>query len=200
MDAPDQPGAVRLDRKTGQRNVTVVQAAEGAELNMEFAFARTIGTRGTVQFGALMTLGPFGPARFAADAASLTRVLRRMVAAGDGIAPGLARRALALHLGGQHLSPIKRFEAADVARMVRFKPNARVERAKLDRLDEPDLGFAILHSSGAAHVEPLTPTSASLSVTVPPLHRQTAVLHLIQFEDGAVTGGHTIVFLPDRTK
>jgi hypothetical protein len=200
MDPPDQPGAVKLDRKTGQRNVTVVQAAEGAELDMEFAFARTIGTRGTVRFGALMTLGPHGPARFAADVASLTRTLRRMVAAGGGIEAGLARRALALHLSGQDSSSIKRFDAADVARMVRFKTEARIERATSGKLDDPDLGSAILHFSDAAHVEPLTPTAARLSVTVPPLGRQTAVLHLMQFEDGAVTGGHTIVFRPDRTK
>lgn len=198
MDPPDQPGNPRVDRKTGQRNVTVVQAAAGAQMEFELDFARTLGTQGFVDLVAMMTLGNEAKNRMAVDTASLTRTLRRMIAASDTPdASAIARRALALQLNQAKATRVRRLTAKELGRLIDVKPHAKGAESPRLQVFDPDLADAFLPVGGNLVVEPLTPTKMVVNVQVPE-GRGTAHLHLFQLEDGDVTGGHTIVFRPKK--
>lgn len=194
MDPADQPGNPRTDRKTGQRNVTVVQAAAGARMEFEFEFARTLGTQGFVDLAAMMTFGDATNNRIATDTASLTRTLRHLIATSNTPnAPTVARRALALHLNQAEPTRVRRLAAKELECLIDVKPHAKGARNPRLQMVDPDLGDAILAVSSNLVVEPLTPTKLAVNIQVPEGHG-TVNLHLFQIEDGNVTGGHTIIF------
>lgn len=194
MDPPDQPGNPRTDRKTGQRNVTVVQMDAGSEMEFGFEFARTIGTRGFVDLAAMMTAGDPAVNRLALDTSSLTRTLKSLIrATGTDEAPALARRALALHLAEGKRTRVERLSADELNGLIEVRPDVKSAKNPVRQTVDADLADSILPVAESLVVEPLRPAKLRIKVRIPRLG-SALNLHLFQLEDGVVTGGHTIAF------
>lgn len=199
MDPPDQPGNVRDDRKTAQRNVTVVQAAAGETMRFGLQFARTANARGSVRIGAMMVQGQNLVAAPGRGTGALTRVLRTLIGrAGTAEAAPLARRALALHLDRDRAKagPARLLPARQTSELVRAEAGD-LEPADLPPVADRGVGAGLVPLGLLAAAEPLRPTELKVQVKVPKVDGDLA-LHLLQIEDDAVTGGYTILIRPRR--
>lgn len=192
LDPPTDPGNTRTDRHTGQRNVTIVQATAGDQVNLDFLVARTLKYRGAVKIGAMIALGNGDPNMTAFATRSLDRTLRTLTRAMPSQKSQLlARRSLVLH-GLDHNAQYEVFEATKVHEMLQIKVDAERFEAQAFGLRGGQAPTELALLGGPLTIEPLSSRQAKFTLVVPagdcPL-----IVHFYQFEDDIVTGGHTVI-------
>jgi hypothetical protein len=200
-DTPTAPTSPNIDRHVGQRNLTIIEAAPGQTLPLQFLignpFARGAETRlvgaanwqakrgktTSLRIGRLGVTAAIRAAEAARDPEATKLWLRRaslvdLAARTEGAQARTAHERPAQLFRMGEVRPLK----ATVARTVLAPPHALV----------PHVDFAAL--SGGAFLEPGQTAEAELEVTVPNDPKAPWLeLHVAQAQNGLITGGYTVL-------
>lgn len=197
LDPPTNPGNPRTDRHTGQRNVTIVQASAGKQMELSLLVARTLGHRGAVEIAAITALGDGDPQRVTLAAGTLRRALqiqtRVMPAQQTQL---LAKRSLVLHDMDLHT----RYEVLDseqVQKLLRVDVDVEPTQARAFAPEDVKSLTKLALLSKPVMIEPLSTRQVKVTLDVPDIDRP-LIVHLYQLEDHFVTGGYTVIIHPSK--